>query len=120
MRGLKIVLLSADPERLRGALASAAAYAAMGGDAHIFFQMDAATLLADLSAPRDKAHAQAGMPTLATLMDDALTLGVTLTACQSGLTLAGIDAVALDPRVTIGGTVSFLQSVTDEDRLLFV
>ncbi|MGK2911044.1 MAG: DsrE/DsrF/DrsH-like family protein, partial [Sphingobium sp.] len=86
----------------------------------IFFQMDAAALLSPASAPRDAAHAAAGLPSLATLIEEAKALGVTLIACQSGLTLAAIDAASLDPGIAIGGTVAFLQGVTDEDRLLFV
>lgn len=121
MRDLKIVLLTADPERLRGALAMAAAHAALGGAAQMFFQMDAVALLSpDASAPRDAAHASAGMPRLAALIEEALGLGVALVACQSGLALAGIDAATLDPRIVSGGSVGFLQGVGDVDRLLFV
>ncbi|AUW59809.1 peroxiredoxin [Sphingobium sp. SCG-1] len=120
MRRLKIVLLTADPERLRGALAAAAAHVALGGDADIFLQMDAAALVSSTPAPRDAAHTAAGMPTLTALMTEALALGVKLTACQSGLTLTAIDARSLDPRIAISGTVAFLQSVGDTDRLLFV
>lgn len=120
MRSLKILLLTADPERLRGALAAAAAHVALGGEADIFFQMDAAALLSHTSAPHDPAHAAAGMPTLAALTGEAMGLGVRLTACQSGLTLSGIDAGSLDPRISVSGTVAFLQGVHDTDRLLFV
>jgi predicted peroxiredoxin len=118
--GLKIVLLTPDAERFRGALALAAAHVALGNEAEIFFQMDAAALLADASAPRDAAHTAAGMPTLAMLMEEALDLGVTFTACQSGLTLSAIDAATLDSRIGVSGTVAFLHGVTDTDRLLFV
>ncbi|MDX3910058.1 MAG: DsrE family protein [Sphingobium sp.] len=120
MPRLKIVLLTPDAERFRGALALASAYVALGGEAGIFFQMDAAALLVNASAPRDEAHKAAGMPLLAALMGEALDLGVTFIACQSGLTLSAIEAATLDPRIDIGGTVSFLQSVTADDRLLFV
>lgn len=120
MRSLKIVLLTADPERLRGTLAAAAAHVALGGDADIFFQMDAAALLSGGPGPRDAAHAAAGMPTLTALMTEAMALGVKLTACQSGLTLAAIDAGSLDPRIGVSGTVAFLQGLHDTDRLLFV
>lgn len=120
MRSLKIIVLTADPERLRGALAAAAAHVALGGEANIFFQMDAAALLSSTPAPRDAAHVAAGMPTLTALIEEAMSLGVTLTACQSGLAISAIDATSLDPRIAISGTVAFLQGVSDEDRLLFV
>ncbi|MES1985603.1 MAG: DsrE family protein [Pseudomonadota bacterium] len=121
MRDMEIVVLTADPERLRGALAMAAAHAALGGAAQMFFQMDAVALLSDAaSAPRDAAHVAAGMPRLAALIEEALGLGVTLIACQSGLALAGMDAATLDSRIATGGSVGFLQGVGDTDRLLFV
>ena len=120
LSGLKIVLLTPDTKRFRGALALAAAHVALYGSAEIFFQMDAAILLLRASAPRDVAHADAGMPALRILMEEALDLGVTFTACQSGLTLAAIDAATLDPRIGISGTVAFLQGVATTDRLLFV
>lgn len=121
MRRLKIVMLTNDAERLRGALAMAAAQSALGMDAEIFFQMDAVALLcADATSPHDAAHQAAGLPSLAQLVDDALALGVRLIACQSGLALAGIDSAMLDGRIATGGAVSFLQSIADDDRLLFV
>lgn len=120
MRSLKAVLLTADPERFRGTLACAAAHVALGGEADIFLQMDAVALLSGDPAPRDAAHVAAGMPALSTLIEEAMALGVKLIACQSGLTLSGLHAASLDPRIAIGGTVAFLQSVTDQDRLLFV
>lgn len=120
MRGLNIVVLTDDPERLRGALAIAAAQAALGGTAAMFFQADAVALLSPGGiAPRDAAHQAAGLPSLDQLCEEALALGVRLIACQSGLAMRGIAATTLDPRIATGGAVSFLQGVADDDRLLF-
>jgi predicted peroxiredoxin len=117
MRGLTIILAEPDGERLRAALTLAAANAALGGRTRLFCQGDAVRLLAGLSAPRDAAHAAAGLPTLVALCEEALGLGVELIACQSGLQLAGFTADELDSRIGYGGPVSVMQTLGD-DRLL--
>lgn len=119
MRGLNIVVTTADAERLRGALVLAAAQAAMGGTAAIFLQLDAVALLkAPLAAPRDADHSAAGLPDLATLLTDSLALGVTISACQSGLALSGVAAADLPEGVGVDGPIGFLQQMDDATRLL--
>lgn len=119
MRALRIVVTTADPERLRGALVLASAQAALGGEAALFLQLDAVALLREpISAPADEAHRAAGLPTLVALIDEALALGVAIAACQSGLALCGMTAGALPPGVEASGPVSFLQQTGDEARLL--
>lgn len=106
---LKIVLTTPDAERFRGALTLAAAQAALGGETALFLQLDAVAMLrAPLAAPRDDAHAAAGLPTLAALLADAMTLGVRVVACQSGMALAGLTADTLPESVDVGGPVQFL------------
>ncbi|WP_156678381.1 DsrE family protein [Sphingomonas profundi] len=117
MRGLTIIVADAAPERFRTALSIAAAQAALGGGARLFLQGAAVALLRGGEVPGDAAHAAAGLPALALLLEEALALGVTLVACQSGLHLAGLDAASLDPRIEQGGLVSLLQGLGD-DRLL--
>lgn len=118
MPSLNFVVLTNDAERLRGALTLALAHMALGGKARIFLQLDAVRLLTPpLSAPRDAYHAAHGLPTLAELIAEALDDGVAIIACQSGLALAGLAADMLDPRITAGGPVSFLQSIGPADRL---
>lgn len=113
MHPLKIVLTTPDAERFRGALTLAAAQAALGGEAALFLQLDAVAMLCPpLSAPRDDAHATAGLPTLAALLADAMAMGVRITACQSGLTLCDLTADTLPTGVDVGGPVQFL---TDGD-----
>lgn len=119
MRALRIIVATADAERLRGALVLAAAQAALGGEASVFLQLDAVRLLrAPIVAPEDEAHIQAGLPSLAALMEEALALGVTLLACQSGLALAGLTVDDLPRGVEISGPVAFLQATDDQARLL--
>ncbi|CAN5217602.1 hypothetical protein BH10PSE12_BH10PSE12_27110 [soil metagenome] len=121
MRDLKIVLLTADAERFRGALTIAAAHAAPGGTAALLLQGDAVAMLRPpVVAPQDAAHRAHGLPTLAGLIEEALALGVTFVACQSGLAIADLAMNDLDPRIVAGGPVSFLQQVSDDDRLLLV
>lgn len=121
MPGLNIVVVTDEPERFRGALMLAMAQAALGGRTRIFLQVDAVRLLRpSTTAPRDRDHAAHGLPSLAALIDEALDAGVALVACQSGMTLAGIDADDLNPRIEAGGPVSFLQSAGPDERLLSV
>lgn len=120
MRELRIIVATADAERLRGALVLASAQAALGGAASIFLQLDAVGLLKPpVTGPRDTAHEAAGLPMLGALMDEAMTLGVGIRACQSGLALAGLTADALPTGIEASGPVSFLQETSDEARLLF-
>ena len=120
MRELRIIVATADTERLRGALVLASAQAALGAKASLFLQLDAVSLLrAPIEAPQDGPHRATGLPSLAMLLDEALVLGVSILACQSGLALAGLSADALPQGVEAGGPLSFLQQTGDEARLLF-
>ncbi|CAN5351826.1 hypothetical protein BH10PSE13_BH10PSE13_16670 [soil metagenome] len=118
---LLLVVIAQDAERLRGALTLASAEAALGGVAGVFLQLDAVALLKPpLSAPQDGAHVAQGLPSLATLVGDALDLGVGIIACQSGLALAGLDVRALDPRIETGGPVGLLAACGPGVRLAVV
>jgi predicted peroxiredoxin len=119
VRPLRIILTVADAERLRGALVIASAQAALGGDAGLFLQLDAVTLLrTPIVGPADAQHLAAGLPPLSTLLHEAIALGVMVIACQSGLALAGLDATALPDGVQAGGPVQFLAETRDDARLL--
>lgn len=118
MRGLTIIVLTADPARFHGALSVAAAHAALDRPARLFLQADAVALLGSaLASPDDGRFAQAGLPTLAQMMDEAMALGVHIIACQSGLALAGIDASTLGEGVEIGGLVGTLADADDHIAL---
>src|SRR3546814_3588841 len=68
---LKIVILTPDPERFRGALTLAAAQAALGASVSIFLQLEAVALLRrPYGAPGDSAHKAKGLPTLAELRSE--------------------------------------------------
>lgn len=121
MSGLKVIVLTADAERFRGALTIAAAHAALGERTAVLLQHEAAALLRQpIAVPGDAIHAAHGLPPLATLLDGALSLGVEVVACQSGLNLCGLDVQDLDQRIVAGGPVSFLQGMQADDRLTLV
>ncbi|HLZ79563.1 MAG TPA: DsrE family protein [Sphingomonas sp.] len=116
LRGLTVVV--AEPHRLRVALELAAAQAALGERARVFCQGEAVAALAPpMRAAHDADFIAAGLPTLAALFEEALGLGVELIACQSGLTLMGVEADTLDPRIGYGGLVSLMQAL-GQDRLV--
>ena len=114
--GLTVVV--AEPHRLRVALELAAAQAALGQRARVFCQGEGVAALAPLMrAPHDMDFSAAGLPTLSALFEEAQGLGVEVIACQSGLTLMGVEADTLDPRIGYGGLVSLMQTL-GEDRLV--
>ena len=100
MRGLTLLVATADPARLRAALTLAAANAALGGRTRVYFHEEAVPLLAS----RD--------PLIAT----ALETGALLIACQTGLAAAGLAADQLPDGVETGGLISLLADLGD-DRL---
>lgn len=108
-----------DAERLRGAIVIASAQAALGADAALFLQLDAVTLLqTPITAAADARHAAAGLPALAALLHEAIALGVTVTACQSGMALANLHVADLPAGVEAGGPIQFLADTSDNARLL--
>ncbi|AMK19248.1 MULTISPECIES: DsrE/DsrF/DrsH-like family protein [Sphingobium] len=120
MRELRIIVATADAERLRGALVLASAQAALGGTASLFLQLDGVALLApSAGAPRDATHRSAGLPTLGQLIAEAQALDVAILACQSGMALHGLAEQDLPQGVTVSGPISFLQDTNDEARLIF-
>lgn len=114
MRGLTVVVATADPARLHAALSLAAAAAAAGAATRLYFHADAVALAAPPHAwPDDARYAAAGLPSLAALFDEALAMGVRMIACQTGLALTGSSAGNLDTHIETGGLVSLLASLGD-------
>ncbi|WP_239018094.1 peroxiredoxin [Sphingomonas flavalba] len=99
MRGLTLIVLTADRERLDAAIAVASATAALGGRSRLYLHDRAVALLHGAS------------------LDDALALGVEVIACQSGLAAAGLALDRFDPRIAGGGLVSLLAEAGD-DRII--
>jgi len=116
---LALLVVSADPSRLRAALTLARAEVALGSTASIFLQGEAAALLkAPITDPQDQAWLAVGEPSLAQLLDETLDDGIAISLCQSGLAMAGIDASDLDPRIVLTGPIAFLADVQGDTRLL--
>jgi predicted peroxiredoxin len=118
MRGLTILVATADGERFHAALTFAAASAAAGAVTQLHLHGGAVALLVlPIAMEQDALFAASGLPTLAQLFEEALGLGVAVSACQSGLALCGISAEAFDTRVMMDGPVGVLLRGSD-DRLL--
>lgn len=120
MRGLTLLVATADAERLHAALTYAAAGAAMGSVTRVHLHESAVGLLRPpLAAPADPAREKAGLPTLRQIFDEALALGVSFTLCQGGLVLAGLDLDQLDPRIEAQGPVGLLNMAGDDRLIVF-
>lgn len=100
MRGLTLLIATADPERFRMALTLASASAALGGRTRVYFH-EAAVALIGTSEP---------------LIATAIETGATLIACQTGLAIAGMEAGDLPEGVETGGLVGLLADLGN-DRL---
>ncbi|QYE35066.1 DsrE family protein [Polymorphobacter sp. PAMC 29334] len=98
---LAIVVSEAGP-RLATALTLAAAAAALGRDVSMLFDGASVAVLAPPGP----------------LLGTALELGVRMTACQTGLADAGIDAARLPSGVATGGMIGFLAALGDAQLLL--
>jgi predicted peroxiredoxin len=105
VRGLTLIVATAEAPRFRAALRLAAAAAALGRPVRMFLDEEAVPATADIAA--------------APLLSTALELGVAITLCQTGLAGAGLDLSVLDDRLEAGGLVSLLQALAD-DQLVTV
>lgn len=117
MRGLTIIVAAPDPARFHAALSIAAAAAATGATVRVYLHADAVALAAGGKAhPDGPRFTAAGLPTLDQLRTDALAMGVSLIACQTGLAMEGL---VLPDNIEAGGLVSLMTSLGD-DRLVTV
>ena len=118
IRGLTILIVSADADRLHAGLTYAAAGAASGASVKVHLHEAAVVLLRPpINAPADLARTRAGLPTLPQILDEACSLGVAITVCQSGLAIADMVLDELDPRIEAQGPVGMLAALGD-DRLI--
>jgi predicted peroxiredoxin len=119
MRGLTIIVSSADGERFHAALSVAAAHAALERPTRLFLQGEAVTLLrSPIAWNGDVRHSEAGLPTLSELLGEAMALGATVSICQSGLSLAGMSAEDLPPGIETGGLVGMLATAGDDQIVM--
>lgn len=115
MRGMTIVVAAADPDRFRTALTMALSQNALGGRARIFLQERAVALLSP--RPDSDRGTDGSVPDISDMLADALTAGVEIIGCQTGLALIGNTASDFDARIEWGGMIHLLQSLAD-DRLI--
>jgi predicted peroxiredoxin len=116
--GLNIVVAGENNARLNAALAVAAAWSALDRPARIFLQAEAVCMLGAPSSEADLRRSEAGLPLLNDLLAEALALGASVTACQSGLSLTGLSAEDLPEGVDVGGLVGFLAKCRPDDQLM--
>lgn len=91
------------------ALELALVSAALGKAPRVFLQGEAAGLIAlPVQGAADAARVAAGLPDLAAMLEEAAAMGILVTACQTGLLMAGRSAADIWPLAQIGGLVSFL------------
>lgn len=120
LRGLTVVVADVSSERFRTALSLALAQAALGGRTRIFLQGEAVSIIRPpMVGWEDDAYADAGLPTLPQMFDEALALGVGVTVCQSAMQLMDAQPSDFDDRVDYAGMVSVMQELGD-DRLVVV
>ena len=103
---LGVLLISDGGERAHYAFVIATAAAAIGRDVTLFATNGGCrALLAVLPYAGPTAP---GVATLSELRDAAAELGVRRMVCAAGLRVAGLDAAALAPGVTVAGVPGFL------------
>jgi predicted peroxiredoxin len=112
MQGLSMIVATDDARRFHAALEVAAASAALGRQTRVFLQAQAVSLVGDES------DAPPGLPSAQEMLNEALALGVRISACQSGLALARVEAGALPTGVETEGLVSFLVAAKDDQLLM--
>ena len=118
MRGLTIVVATADEARFRSALGMALAQVATGGTARLLLDTLAVPLVRrPIIGALDAMHAAIGFPGLAGLVTEALDAGVGVTVCQAGVAMAGATVADFDSRLGFGGMVGLLIAL-GEDRLV--
>ncbi len=116
---VRIIAASADGQRFYAALETAMASAALGRGARIFLQGEAVALLRrPVRYAGDDARKAAGQPDLAGMIEEADAMGVTVSACQTGMAMVGMTAKDIDERVKTIGLVSFLAEATPSDELV--
>jgi predicted peroxiredoxin len=113
MQGLSIIVATADAERFLSALELAAANAALERPTRLFLQAQAVRALMFNAVGVEE------RPSADEMLGEALALGVHVSACQTGLAYAGLEASQLPMGIETEGLVSFLAS-RGEDQLLIV
>lgn len=103
-RPLILIVGDASPARLHAALTLAAAAAALGRGAALFFHGRAVTAL----ARRREWPAEPGLATIAELFGIARELGVAISACQTGLAASDLALADLIEGVEGEGMVAAL------------
>lgn len=118
-RGLAIVLSEASHARLHAALTLACAAAALGRPVRLFFHGESvAALTTGRHWQGDGTYRAAGLPSVTELVENAIGLGASVMACQTGLQLIGVTAASLAEGIETGGMVAFLADARDDELVI--
>lgn len=118
-RGIAIILSEASHARLHAALTLACAAAALGRPVRLFFHGESvAALTPERHWQGDAVYRAAGLASVAELVENAIGLGARVMACQTGLQLVGLAAVALAEGIETGGMVAFLADARDDELVM--
>lgn len=119
MSGLAIIVTTPDQARFRAALTLALTQAALGGRVRVYVHETAVPMLT--SAPRadddSDSLAENGLPDRLDLIAIALEADVAITACQTGMAIAGAAMDDLVDGVEAGGLMALMATLGD-DRLV--
>ena len=118
-RGLKLIFLEDSHARVHGGLSLAVAAAAMDRPTALFFQGVAVRALAASRCwAADPPLRESGIATISDLLAQARELGIGITACESGMHMAGVRAEELRGGVETGGLIGFLAGSADAELVV--
>ncbi len=107
-QAMNLIFVEDSHARLHGGLGTACASAALGRQVRLFFQGAAVAALARRDWPEDAAHVRIGSPSIADLLAQCAELDIPISACETGLHLAGLTAADLPEHTETCGLVAFL------------
>lgn len=106
---VNMIVATADGRRFYAALEAAIAWSALGRSVRLFLQGEAVALLREpIAHSGDAARREAGQPELAWMLGEAMEMEVKLYACQTGMTLAHLNATDFHAAIRPIGLIGFL------------
>lgn len=120
-RGSTIIVAAPDGVRFRVAMTLALAQSALGGRVRVYCHEASVALLARAErGDEDRAALAAnGLPNRLDLITMAVSSGVSLIACQTGLAIAGLAIADLAEGVEAGGMMALMADLGN-DRIVTV
>ncbi|MEQ8229150.1 MAG: DsrE family protein [Rhodospirillales bacterium] len=134
---LSVIVYAGEYDKIHYALATAAAAAAIGRAATLFFTMDAIKALGRDEAWRDLPVSQGntknggimddrfdtqGVATFEALISACVEMEVTFMVCEMGIRARGLEGMSIrdDVPVQAGGLVTFLNDASKDGAIIFI